>query len=84
MIGLTYQKPRSEVRRFGTRVSELEKLKAGHPEDAPTESTKHGNQIDQAIGRSELCSFGLAAVLQDFVKDFNLPPHCVPFDLSMA
>ena len=51
-----------------------------HPEDAPTEDTEDGNQIDQSVGGPELRFLCFAAGFQDFVKCFDFPARGIPLE----
>ena len=51
-----------------------------HPEDAPTQDTEDGDQIDQAVGGAELGFLSFAAGFQDLVKRFNFPACGIPLE----
>jgi len=49
------------------------------PENSPAEDSQNGDQIHQALGRSQFCFFGLAPGFEDFVEGLDLPPLHAPF-----
>lgn len=61
-------------RAFGIFIGERP-VEHCQPEDAPTEYAANGDEVDQALGGTQLELFGIAAGFEDFEEQLDLPEH---------
>jgi|SRR6516162_1921999 len=77
-----------EKRRFDPRQSKARigiwggPIEHRHPEHAPAQNAKHGDQLDQAFRGSEPRFLSSATGFQHLVERLNLPPQGIPAKLS--